>query len=106
MYPLLPPMFASFKIKEKSFYFEKFFFNSKSDRNSVYWTDFQYRNIFSDRNSVEATEFRSLIFFLKKGTRGPKTIFLMAWVPSTKVHARVVLVNMFVKIFFHTDKTM
>jgi hypothetical protein len=91
MYPLLPHMFASLKIKEKSFYFAKKNLNSKSDRNLVYWTDFQYKNIFSDRNSVKATEFRSLIFFFKKGTRDPKTIFLMVWVPSTKVHARVVL---------------
>jgi hypothetical protein len=91
MYPLLPHMFASLKIK-KSFYFAKEkFSNSKSDRNLVYWTDFQYKNIFSDRNSVKATEFWSLIFFKKKGTRDPKTIFLMVWVPSTKVHAPVVL---------------
>jgi hypothetical protein len=27
----------------------------------------------------------------KKGTRDPKTIILMVWVPSTKVHERYVL---------------
>ncbi len=29
--------------------------------------------------------------FLKKGTRDPKTIILMVWVPSTKVHDAFVL---------------
>ena len=45
----------------------------------------------SDRSSVEATELRSVIFFYKKGTRDPKTIILMVWDPSTKVHALFVL---------------
>ncbi len=49
----------------------------------------------------EATELRSV---KKKGTRDPKTIILIVWVPSTKVHAH--FVNMFVKHFFLTDKTM
>jgi hypothetical protein len=31
---------------------------------------------------------------------------LMVWVPSTKVHARVVLSKHVRKNFFHTDKTV
>ncbi len=54
------------------------------------------------------TEIRSRLpnfdhsYLKKKGTRDPETIILMVWVPSTKVHAHVVLSKHVRQNFFFT----
>ncbi len=89
------------KIKEKSLLKKNF----KTPKATKIW----YTGLISSIKIFIVTEIRSRLpnfghsyFFLKKGTRDPKTIFLMVWVPSTKVHARVVLgKHVRQKIFSH-----